>query len=218
MYRIFKYYISMNTQPTPLDTRVLAYQQFVLVLLPTQVSLSLRWNRVSRVTIKYWLYIVEQYHHLSPRGERDKVHWLSCLLLFLSIIIPNSYWLSCSFVPCWCILQQVDSSLPFPLCSSGTGTFILWCTGTYSLVQCTVDSRQSVGTTRSMQYQIFANSALVCTQKGRRDGNSNCDRERKRREEDLPPRSLPSYSLVNFISFYWLIFNTIYFIFLVFLF
>ncbi len=59
------------------------------------------------------------------------------------------------------------------------------------------------------------NSALVCTQKGRRDGNSNCDcdRERKRREEDLPPRSLPSNSLVIFISFYWLIFNTIYFIF-----
>ena len=60
------------------------------------------------------------------------------------------------------------------------------------------------------------NSALVCTQRGRRDGNSNCDRERKRREEDLPPRSLPSNSLVIFISFYWLIFNTIYFIFLFF--
>ncbi len=39
---------------------------------------------------------------------------------------------------------------------------------------------------------ILVNSALVCTQRGRRDGNSNCDRERKRREEDLPPRSLPS--------------------------
>jgi hypothetical protein len=51
----------------------------------------------------------------------------------------------------------------------------------------------------------------VRTQNGRRDGNSNCDRERKKREEDLPPRSLPSNSLVNFISFYWLIFNTIYF-------
>ncbi len=62
------------------------------------------------------------------------------------------------------------------------------------------------------------NSALVCTQRGRRDGNSNCDRERKRREEDLPPRSLPSNSLVIFISFYWLIFNTICFIFIFFLF
>jgi hypothetical protein len=38
--------------------------------------------------------------------------------------------------------------------------------------------------------------------------------ERKRREEDLPPRSLPSNSLVNFIHFYWLIFNTIYFLFI----
>ena len=56
------------------------------------------------------------------------------------------------------------------------------------------------------------NSALVCTQRDRRDGIQNCDRERKRREEDLPPRSLPSNSLVIFISFYWLIFNTIYFI------
>jgi hypothetical protein len=64
----------------------------------------------------------------------------------------------------------------------------------------------------------FVNSALVCTQKGRRDGIQNCDRERKRREEDLPPRSLPSNSLVIFISFYWLIFNTICFIFLFFLF
>ena len=62
-------------------------------------------------------------------------------------------------------------------------------------------------------YVTSVNSALCCTQRERdRDGNSNCDRERKRREEDLPPRSLPSNSLVNFISFYWLIFNTIYFI------
>ena len=60
------------------------------------------------------------------------------------------------------------------------------------------------------------NSALVCTQRDRRDGIQNCDRERKRREEDLPPRSLPSNSLFIFISFYWLIFNTIHFLFIYF--
>ena len=65
---------------------------------------------------------------------------------------------------------------------------------------------------------LFVNSALVCTQREVEKIEIQTVGERKRREEDLPPRSLPSNSLVIFINFYWLHFNTIYFILLFILF
>jgi hypothetical protein len=45
---------------------------------------------------------------VSPGAEspspHEPPHGGGSPLLFLSIIISNSYWLSCSFVTCWCIL------------------------------------------------------------------------------------------------------------------
>ncbi len=60
---------------------------------------------------------------MSPRGERDKDHWLVTLLLLLSFINPNGYWFNLVVVVVPYFPPTVKVPVSYP--STRTGTYSL---------------------------------------------------------------------------------------------